>query len=219
MFPCAHAHGAAAQFLVAVDAELVELFRLAVALFGDVALGEREDGEEHGAENHSGDRGFILGEEVHDRGDQQHGGNENQSHWNFGLADVQVAGNFPCAVARLGKAQDEHGDGLHGEAPDHAERVERGQQVDVAAAENDGEQLQAHDQVDDAVAGAEAVVRLLEPTGEHAVFGHAIQNAVGAYDGSILRARQDEHAHQHHEAVKEQLQAGRARPDTWRCRR
>ena len=116
----------------------------------------------------------ILGKEVHDRGDQQHGGNENQPHWNLGLADVQVARNLPCAVAGLGEAQHEHGDGLHGEAPDHAERVERGQHVDVAAAEDDGKQLQADDQVDDAVAGAEAVVRLLEPTGEHAVFRHAI---------------------------------------------
>ena len=54
----AHAHGAAAQFLVAVDAELIELLRFAVTLFGNVALGEREDGEENGAENHSGDRSF-----------------------------------------------------------------------------------------------------------------------------------------------------------------
>jgi hypothetical protein len=86
-------------------------------------------------------------------------------------------------------------------------------------AENDGEQLHAHDQVDDAVAGAVAIVRLLEPTGEHAVFRHAIQNAIGAHDGSILRARQDEHAHQNHEAVKEQLQTLRSGQDTWRCRR
>ena len=169
-----------------------------------------EDGEKDGAENYSGDGGLILGEQVHDSGDQQHGGDENQSDRNFGFADVQVAGNFPGAVSRLGEAQHEHGDGLHGEAPDHAESVERRQQVNVAAAEDDGEQLQAHDQVDDAVAGAVAVVRLLEPTGEHAVFRHAIQNAIRTHDGSVLRARQNQHAHQHHEAVKQQLQARRS---------
>ena len=54
----AHAHGAAAQFLIAVNAELVELFRLAVALLGDVTLGQREDGEERGAEDDSGDGGI-----------------------------------------------------------------------------------------------------------------------------------------------------------------
>ena len=53
-----HAHGAAAQFLIAIDAKLVELLGFAVALLGDVALGEREDGKERGAENQSRDRGF-----------------------------------------------------------------------------------------------------------------------------------------------------------------
>ena len=62
-----HAHRAAAQFLIAINAELIELLGLAVALFGHVALGEREYGEKHSAENHSGDRGFILGEQVDHR--------------------------------------------------------------------------------------------------------------------------------------------------------
>ena len=35
-----HAHGAAAQFLIAIHAELVELLGLAVALFGDMMLGD-----------------------------------------------------------------------------------------------------------------------------------------------------------------------------------
>ena len=49
-------------FLVAIDPELIELFRFSVTLLGDVALGEREDGEEHAAENHTGDGGFVLGQ-------------------------------------------------------------------------------------------------------------------------------------------------------------
>ncbi len=57
-----HAHRSAAQFLIAVDAELVKLLRLAVTLFCDVTLGESEYREENAAENHSGDRGLILGE-------------------------------------------------------------------------------------------------------------------------------------------------------------
>ncbi len=80
-----------------------------------------------------------------------------------------------------------------------------GQSEHVAARQNDRQQLQADDQVDDAVAGAEAVMRLLEPGGQHAVFGHAVQHAVGADDRRILRARQNQHADQHDKAVEEQL--------------
>src|SRR5208337_1043335 len=87
--------------------------------------------------------------------------------------------------------------------------VERSQHVDVAQAEKDGEQLHPDDEIDDAVAGPETVVRLLEPTGQDAVLGHAVQNAVRAYDGSVLRAGQDQDAYQHHKPVKQQFQAGR----------
>ena len=80
---------------------------------------------------------------------------------------------------------------LHGETPDHAECVKRGQLVNVAAAENDGEYLQAYDQIDNAVTRAVAMVGTLEPTGEDTVFGHAVEHAVGPDNGSILRTRQN----------------------------
>ncbi len=54
----AHSHSAAAQFLIAVDAELVELLGLAVAFFGYVMLGDGKDGEEDYAEDYAGDRGL-----------------------------------------------------------------------------------------------------------------------------------------------------------------
>ena len=53
-------------------------------------------------------------------------------------------------------------------------------------------------------------MRLEEPVGHHAVFGHAIQHAVGADDRRVHRAGQDQEADDHHEAV--QQQAGRQRP-------
>ncbi len=149
----------------------------------------------------------VLGEQVHDGGREQDGRDHNQAEGDLGLADVQIARHLPLAIARLGEAQHQHRQRLHGEAPDHAEGIERGQLVDVAAAEDDGEQLHADDQIDDAIAGAVAVVRLLEPGGENAVFGHAVQHAVRADDGSILRAGQNQDANQHHEAVEKQLQA------------
>ena len=48
---------------------------------------------------------------------------------------------------------------------------------DVAAGRDNGGHLQDKDQVDDAVAGAEARMRLAEPVGQHTVFGHAHQHA------------------------------------------
>ena len=54
-------------------------------------------------------------------------------------------------------------------------------------------------------------VRLAEPVGQHAVFGHAVEHAVGANDRRVHRARQNQRAHRHHEYVKHQPQ--RERPD------
>src|SRR5208337_4590283 len=55
-----HTHGAAAQLLIAINAELIELLGFAVALLGDMAFGDREDGKEYGAENYSRDGGLVL---------------------------------------------------------------------------------------------------------------------------------------------------------------
>src|SRR5262249_45269110 len=46
----AHAHGAASKFLVAVDAELIEVFGASLALAGNPAFRVREDRKEEGAE-------------------------------------------------------------------------------------------------------------------------------------------------------------------------
>ena len=50
-------------------------------------------------------------------------------------------------------------------------------------------------------------MRLLEPTREHAIFRHPIENAIGAHNGGVLRPRQNQNPHQHHEGVEEQLKA------------
>ena len=76
--------------------------------------------------------------------------------------------------------------------------------------QEDREQLQSDDEVDDAVARAVTVVRLLEPTGQHTVFCDAIQDAVSADDRRIPRLRQNQHTNQDDEAVEEQLHAGGA---------
>src|SRR4030081_1512357 len=60
----AHTHGAAAEFLIAVNTELIELFRLAVALAGRAPLRVCEQDKEKRAEAHARYSGFILGEQV-----------------------------------------------------------------------------------------------------------------------------------------------------------
>ncbi len=71
---------------------------------------------------------------------------------------------------------------------------------------HDGENLQADDHVDDAVAGAESLLRFLEPRCEDAVFDHAAEHAVGADDRGVHRPGQDESAHDDYEALKKQPQ-------------
>jgi len=39
----------------------------------------------------------------------------------------------------------------------------------------DGDDLQGHNDIDDAMAGAEPLMRLPEPCAQHAIFGNAVQ--------------------------------------------
>ena len=126
------------------------------------------------------------------------------------FADGEIEGNLEVARAGPGVAQDQNGQTVHGEAPDHSKGIEIGQEGHVAVADEDGDDLQRDDDVDDAVAGAEARVRLAEPGAENAIFGNAVQYAVGADDGGVHRARQNNGADNYYEAVKDQSYDERA---------
>ena len=90
----------------------------------------------------------------------------------------------------------------HGEAPDDAECVQARQRKNVALGENNREQLQDHDQVDDAVTRPEAGMGLLKCSRQNSILGNSIQNAIRAHDRSILRAGQNQNAHQDHKSMK-----------------
>ena len=124
--------------------------------------------------------------------------------------DGDVGRHFPAALAFVLDAQHQHGQAVEGEAPDHAKGVGLAQQIHVAAAHQNGEDLQNDDQVDDPVGGAESRMRLPEPVGENAVFRNAVENAVGTDDRGIDRARKDQEAHHHHEGPESQPQQQRA---------
>ena len=70
------------------------------------------------------------------------------------------------------------------------------------------QQLQAGDEVKQPVGRAVFGVRLEEPVGQHAVLGDAVEHAVGADDGGIDGARQDQEADADHEGFEHQLQPG-----------
>src|ERR1700737_4020309 len=57
-----HAHGAATQFLVAINPELVELLRLAVTFAGGAPFRIRKEDEKDSTEADAGDGSFVLGE-------------------------------------------------------------------------------------------------------------------------------------------------------------
>ena len=100
---------------------------------------------------------------------------------------------------------------VEGEGPDDAEGVRLAEHDDVAAGDEDGEHLHAEDEVDDAMAGAEALVRFAEPVGEHAVFGDAHENAGRADHRGVDGAGEDEEADDDDEDAEgdlEQLGAG-----------
>ena len=81
-------------------------------------------------------------------------------------------------MARAGIAQDEYCQAVHRKTPDHSKGVEVRKESNVTVADDDGDDLQAHDSIDDSIACSEALVRLSEPFAKHAVFRNAIQYAV-----------------------------------------
>src|SRR5208283_3723034 len=105
--------------------------------------------------------------------------------------DTEVQGHAVFAIARVGVAQHQHRQPLHGETPDHAKRVQVGQEGDLA-------------EVDDAVGGAEFAVRLTEPVRQHAIFGDAVEHAVRAHDRRIDGSGQDERPDDNDKAVEDQ---------------
>src|SRR5579862_1476126 len=103
--PWPDAHRTAAEFLISIDPELIELFRLSVPRLSDVPFRERKDREEHAAEDHSSNGRLRLGEQVHNRGDEQDRRDRRQAQRNLDIPDVQISCHFPLTMTRLCEAQ------------------------------------------------------------------------------------------------------------------
>ena len=86
----------------------------------------------------TGDGGHLLGEQIDEGGGEQDERDQPQSNRNLYAPDADVAGHLPFPILGQVVAQHEHGQRHEREAPDHAEGIQRGQQVDIAAAGDDG---------------------------------------------------------------------------------
>ncbi|SRR5260221_2118097 len=154
----------------------IELIHLDVRGAGRTraAFGDGEDDEEKNGESAASHGGDGLCEEVDDGDGEQGQRNEGETERKLNAVDREVQRNLKIAVAGLGVTEDENGEAIHGEGPDDAESVEVREKGDVAAADNNGEDLQKDDDVDNAIAGAEFRVGLAEPFAENTVFGDAV---------------------------------------------
>src|SRR5262249_27307226 len=144
--------------------------------------------------------------EVDHSGRKQHQMHREQPNRHLNFADLDVGRHSPAAFAVILEAQHEHRQAVEGKTPDHTESVGFAEDIHITPASQNGQHLQAHDQIHDAIAGAVLLVRTAEPVGEHAVFGNAVKYAVGADDRSVDGSGKNQESHYHHKHPENELQ-------------
>ena len=203
------ADGFGAQLALEFEIELIHL-HVRDAAIAAAPLGNGEHDVKQDRENAARHRRDRLREEVDDGDEKQNQRDDAETDRYLHAANAQVERHLELALAGIRVAQHENGEAVHREAPDHAECIQVGEERDIAAADDDRGDLQDDDDVDDAIAGAEFRVRLAEPLAEHAVFGNAIEHAVGPDDCSVDRAGENQRSDDNDETVEDQ--AGDERP-------
>src|SRR5882672_3709643 len=149
----------------------IELIHLNVGSAGRTraALRDGENDKEKNGKCAARHRRDGLCEEVDDSNGEEGERDESKAERKLHAVDREVERDLKIAMAGLGVTEDENGEAIHGERPDDTESIKVCEEGDVAAADNDGDDLQNDDDVDDAVAGAEFRMRLAEPFAEDAV--------------------------------------------------
>src|SRR5258708_31875571 len=120
-------------------------------------LRNRKDNEESGGEADAGDGGDGFGEEIGDGYAEENEEDGGDADGDFGFADGDVGRDLPSALAFVFETEDEHGEAVEGKAPDDAESVGFAEEVDVAAAVENGDELEDDHHVGGAGAGARGV--------------------------------------------------------------
>src|SRR5690348_388163 len=180
----ARSDGLRRKFGFQLQIELVH-FHLGRAAAVGAALGNGEDNKEQNGKSSARHGGHGLGEKIGDGYEKQRQSDEAQADRNLNAANMEIKRNLEFALAGPGVAEDENGQPVHRETPDHAEGIQVCQKSHVAAADEDGEDLKPDDDIDNAVAGAESRMGLAEPRAENSVLGDTIEDAVRTDDGGI----------------------------------
>src|SRR5205823_3480236 len=111
-----------------------------------------------------------FGEKIYDRSREQNEKNRSQAEWNLVSRNMEIWRNFPASFSFVLMAQNQHRQAVESETPDDPECVGLTQDIHIAAACENSEQLEKDDQIDDAVRGSKAWMRLSEPVGEDTIF-------------------------------------------------
>src|SRR5262249_27988677 len=90
--------------------------------------------------------------------------------------------------------------------PHHAECIRLAQHEDVAATQEDREQLKSHYEIQNAVRCSVTAVWVTEPVREDSIFRNPVQDPVGPDNGSIHSPGQHQHTNNHYESPERQAQ-------------
>src|SRR6202790_1294633 len=205
----ARPNGLRTQLAFELQIELIHL-DVSDASMAAAALRNGEHDVKDDGENAAGHGGYRFGEQVHDGNQKQRQRNQAETHGYLHSANLKVQRNLELALSGTRVAQYEYSKAVHGEAPNDPEGIEVREKSHIAAADENRENLQADDDIDNAVAGAKTGMRLAEPLIKHAILGNAVKHAVGADDGGVHGPGEDERAHDYHEAMKNKPDAKRA---------
>src|SRR6202030_1201556 len=201
----ANAQRRGAQLGTRRDIELVEFRTGGIASLGD-SFRNGEGGEESCGKDDAGDGGNLLGEKIDRAQAEQGDGDEHQTYGEFHASDLQIQRNAKFAESGPLIPERQDSGAIHGEAPHHAECVSFAEEEDISAAQDDGGDLQADNEVDDAIGGAKAPMRLPEPLRENPVFRNAVEHAIRPDNGGVYGSGKHQHADQHYECLKDQAQ-------------
>src|SRR5258708_2381848 len=192
-----------AQLAFQLEIELIH-FHMSDPAVSGAALGNGEHDVQDYRKGAAGHGGYRLGEQVRYRDQEQRERNQSEAHRNLHAAEIKIERDLELALAGSRITQNQHRQAIHREAPDHSEGIQVREESHIPAADKYGENLQAYDDVDDAIASAIARVRLPEPLSEDAVLGNTIQYTVGTYDCGVHRASENKRSYHYDEPMKNQ---------------
>src|SRR5208282_4499431 len=157
-----NSYGLGCEFFARDQVELVEFLVNALARVSH-SFGDREDAEKEDGKGHAGHGRHLLGEEVREGDTDKYQGDEAKSDGEFTPRNAQIEGDAVLARASVFVTQHQNRQTFHDEAPNDAKGIGFAQEVDVATAQDDGENLEAYHHIDNAIGCAKTGVRAAEP--------------------------------------------------------